>query len=90
MTEKGFTFHITEFNEVVITKENNGREFFIGDVNCVDTDTINELVDLLNKQEKEEEYWKKKAMTLLLQIRRLLPRMTDEEIKKYEKELDNE
>ena len=56
-----------------------------------------EVVDLLNEQqstisqlEEEKEYWKSKAMTLLLQVRRLTPRMTDKEVIEFSKELDDE
>ena len=35
-------------------------------------------------------YWKRKAMTLLMQVRRLTPRMTDEEVMEFSKELDDE
>ena len=35
-------------------------------------------------------YWKRKAMILLMQVRRLTPRMTDEEVMEFSKELDDE
>lgn len=50
MTEKQFTFHISEYDEVVITKENDGREFFIGNEDDINIDYIIGLVDLLNEQ----------------------------------------
>lgn len=50
MTEKPFTFHISEYDEVVITKENDGREFFIGNEEDINMDYIIGLVDLLNEQ----------------------------------------
>jgi hypothetical protein len=50
MTEKRFTFHISEYDEVVITKENDGREFFIGNEEDINMDYIIGLVDLLNEQ----------------------------------------
>lgn len=37
---------------------------------------------------EEKEYWKSKAMTLLLQVRRLTSRMTDKEVKEFSKELE--
>lgn len=37
---------------------------------------------------QEREYWKNKAMTLLMQVRRLTPRMTDKEVKEFSKELE--
>jgi hypothetical protein len=55
------------------------------------------LVDLLNEQqatisklEEEKGYWKSKAMTLLMQVRRLTPRMTDKEVIEFGKELEDE
>ena len=54
-----------------------------------------EVLDLLNEQqftikqlEEEKEYWKKQAMTLLMQVRRLTSRMTDKEVKEFSKELE--
>ena len=35
-------------------------------------------------------YWKRKAMILLMQVRRLTPRMTDEEVMEFSKELEDE
>ena len=35
-------------------------------------------------------YWKRKAMILLMQVRRLTPRMTDKEVMEFSKELDDE
>ena len=56
-----------------------------------------EIVDLLNKQqatisklEEEKGYWKSKAMTLLMQVRRLTPRMTAKEVIEFGKELEDE
>lgn len=47
-----------------------------------------------NEQLRKEnfflDYWKRKAMTLLMQVRRLTPRMTDEEVIEFSKELDDE
>ena len=59
--------------------------------------TLGEVVDLLNEQqttisklEEEKGYWKSKAMTLLMQVRRLTPRMTDKEVIEFGKELEDE
>ena len=56
-----------------------------------------EIVDLLNEQqatisklEEEKGYWKSKAMTLLMQVRRLTPRMTAKEVIEFGKELEDE
>ena len=53
-----------------------------------------DVVDLLNSLNedneqllKEKYYWKKQAMTLLMQVRRLTPRMTEKEIREFDKEL---
>ena len=53
-----------------------------------------------DKLEKENEqlrketvflaYWKRKAMILLMQVRRLTPRMTDKEVIEFSKELEDE
>lgn len=61
---------------------------------------ISDVVELLNALYEENEqlkketvflaYWKRKAMTLLMQVRRLTPRMTDEEVMEFSKELDDE
>ena len=40
------------------------------------------------KNKKEKQYWKSKAMTLLMQVRRLTPRMTDKEVIEFNKELE--
>lgn len=54
-----------------------------------------QIVKILNKQqanisklEEEKRYWKSKAMTLLMQVRRLTSRMTDKEVKEFNKELE--
>ena len=49
-----------------------------------------DLLDLLNELNEEKEYWKNKAMTLLMQVRRLTPRMTDKEVIEFSKELNDE
>lgn len=60
-------------------------------------DDVEKLVGLLNKQqatisklEEEKGYWKSKAMTLLMQVRRLTPRMTAKEVIEFGKELEDE
>ena len=44
----------------------------------------------INKLQEEKGYWESKAMTLLLQVRRLTSRMTDKEVKEFSKELEDE
>jgi hypothetical protein len=65
MTEKRFTFHISEYDEVVITKENDGREFFIGNEEDINIDYIIGLVDLLNEQHEENQKLKEEAKQVL-------------------------
>ena len=45
---------------------------------------------LLEEVTEERDYWKDKAMTLLMQVRRLTSRMTDEEVKEFARELEDE
>lgn len=42
----------------------------------------------LRKENFFLDYWKKQAMTLLMQVRRLTSRMTDQEVKEFSKELE--
>ena len=61
---------------------------------------LNEQQSTISRLEAENEklqketvflaYWKRKAMTLLMQVRRLTPRMTDEEVMEFAKELEDE
>lgn len=61
-------------------------------------DLLNEQQSTISRLEEENErlrketvflaYWKKKAMTLLMQVRRLTSRMTDKEVKEFSKELE--
>ncbi len=44
----------------------------------------------ISKLEEEKEYWKSKAMTLLMQVRRLTSRMTAKEVIEFGKELEDE
>ena len=59
--------------------------------------TALDIVYILNKQqatisklEEEKGYWKSKAMTLLMQVRRLTPRMSAKEVIEFGKELEDE
>ena len=61
---------------------------------------VNKQYEELQRLKKENEqlqketvflaYWKRKAMILLMQVRRLTPRMTDEEVMEFSKELEDE
>ena len=56
-------------------------------------DEIERLTEENEQLQKETvflAYWKRKAMILLMQVRRLTPRMTDEEVMEFSKELDDE
>lgn len=53
-------------------------------------DKVDEQQDTISKLEEEKGYWKSKAMTLLMQVRRLTPRMTDKEVMEFSKELEDE
>ena len=52
--------------------------------------TLKEENEQLQKETVFLAYWKRKAMILLMQVRRLTPRMTDEEVMEFSKELDDE
>ena len=47
-----------------------------------------EELKTLEQEKEEKEFWKNKAMTLLFQVRRLTPRMTNDEIAIFTKELE--
>ena len=51
---------------------------------------LNEQQATISKLEEERGYWKSKAMTLLMQVRRLTSRMTDKEVEEFSKELEDE
>ena len=63
---------------------------------CGKSDYENAKLRLKNKELQgkidvlceERDYWKSKAMTLLMQVRRLTSRMTDKEVKEFNKELE--
>ena len=53
-------------------------------------DKLKEENEQLKKETVFLAYWKRKAMILLMQVRRLTPRMTDEEVIEFSKELEDE
>lgn len=58
---------------------------------CGESDGENAKLRIENKRLQEEKgYWESKAMTLLMQVRRLTSRMTDKEVKEFSKELEDE
>ena len=77
-----------------LSEENEKLRFLI-DINSVSERTklerqVDEQQATINDLEKQRDYWKNKAMTLLMQIRRLTSRMTDKEVKEFSKELEDE
>ena len=80
MSEKRFT-RVEFSNGLWGVKDNNTEYEYPSPI---------DLLDLLNELEEEKEYWKSKAMTLLMQVRRLTPRMTDKEVMEFSKELEDE
>lgn len=54
-------------------------------------DLLDEIAHLKSENEQlrqSKEFWRKNAMVLLMQVRRLTPRMTEKEIMEFAKELD--
>ena len=76
-------YKIVDLKETLAISDNGECKYYQNDNDC-----YKEVCKVLNKQNKEIKYWKENAMTLLLQVRRLLPRMTEKEIIEYEKELE--
>lgn len=87
MGEKRFTYRWGNDidYEQEIFYDNHKPIGFVEVVNKLNTQqaTINDL-------EKQRDYWKNKAMTLLMQVRILTSRMTDKEVKEFNKELEDE
>ena len=50
---------------------------------------LNDQYSTINALKEEKEYWEGKAMTLLMQVRRLTSRMTDKEVEEFSKELED-
>ena len=76
-------------------KEENEKLRFLIDINSVSERTklerqVDEQQSTINDLEKQRDYWKNKAMTLLMQVRRLTSRMTDKEVKEFNKELEDD
>ena len=91
MSDK-FVVSTNDVGEIIVTDTETGKVYHYGSMS-----NFLGLIRLLNEQqstisqlEEEKEYWKSKAMTLLLQVRRLTPRMTDKEVIEFNKELDDE
>lgn len=95
MSEKMFETRMDDVFEGIINITRNGENFVWFFTDAVTDEQVGKICDLLNEQQttisqlkKEKEYWKSKAMTLLMQVRRLTPRMTDKEVKEFAKELE--
>ena len=92
MSEKRFKVNYEKFTENeylpcgLIDMGENSHIYKIEDV-C---DLLNKQQATISKLEEEKGYWKSKAMTLLMQVRRLTPRMSDKEVIEFGKELEDE
>ena len=84
MSEKRFTFGAVSPNFAMI--KDNGEPMDTEEV----VDKLNEQQATILKLEEEKGYWKSKAMTLLMQVRRLIPRMSAKEVIEFGKELEDE
>ncbi len=67
--------------------------FYDGESELSDSDVV-DVLNRLNDETvflaKQKDYWKSKAMTLLMQVRRLTPRMSAKEVIEFSKELEDE
>jgi len=89
MSEKRFVLEISSFSGNHMKFLNildNGKRLTSEDI----VDLLNEQQATISKLEEEKGYWKSKAMILLMQVRRLTPRMTDKEVMEFSKELEDE
>ena len=92
MNEKRFTWKTEKLqhsdDEVLLVVDNENKEWKGHILNIVDL--LNEQQATILKLEEERGYWKSKAMTLLMQVRRLTPRMSAKEVIEFSKELEDE
>ena len=69
--------------------KNDYRELFS---DYISLEEENKELEKGNEQLRKEnfflDYWKRKAMILLMQVRRLTPRMTDKEVIEFSKEIE--
>lgn len=91
MSEKRFELqHINDLTDQEYMRlkkiTDNGELITLGEV----VDLLNELNDETVFLAKQKDYWKNKAMTLLMQVRRLTPRMSAKEVIEFGKELEDE
>lgn len=81
MNEKRFgLWRCNEYKNGVVDNSTTPKTYFLDD----------EVVDLLNNLDEEIDYWKHKALTLLMQVRRLTPRMSNKEIREFNKEISDD
>jgi hypothetical protein len=96
MSEQQFLWNSLDGGENVFIKERGSDKsihikIIEGKYEFVDfMKKVNEQQATISQLEEEKGYWKNKAMTLLMQVRRLTPRMTDKEVREFAKELDDE
>lgn len=96
MSEQQFLWNSLDGGENVFIKERGSDKIIHikiieGKYEFVDfMKKVNEQQATISQLEEEKGYWKNKAMTLLMQVRRLTPRMTDKEVREFAKELDDE
>ena len=76
MTDKQFTFHISELDEVIITRESDGVEAYLGNEECIDIDYIVLIVDLLNELHEENESLKLENKLLLEEMKEIKDKRT--------------
>ena len=98
MGERDLEVELKEKDEIIMSLRLN--EHLLKDKLEISRRNMSKQLERIKELEKENEqlqketvflaYWKRKAMILLLQVRRLTPRMTDKEVMEFSKELDDE
>ena len=98
MGERDLEAELKEKDEIIMSLRLN--EHLLKDKLEISRRNMSKQLERIKELEKENEqlqketvflaYWKRKAMILLMQVRRLTPRMTDKEVMEFSKELDDE
>ena len=98
MGERDIEAELQEKDEIIMSLRLN--EHLLNDKLEISRRNMSKQLERIKELEKENEqlqketvflaYWKRKAMILLMQVRRLTPRMTDKEVMEFSKELDDE
>ena len=96
MGERDFEAELQEKDEIIMSLRLN--EHLLNDKLEISRRNMSKQLERIKELEKENEqlqketvflaYWKRKAMILLMQVRRLTPRMTDKEVREFAKELE--